>query len=184
MGFFSYLVIAFGLTADAAAVSIASSLNLQVASFKQAFKIASVFAFFHWAMMLVGGFFGNHFARWINGFDHWLAFALLIAIGGKMIHEAHQKIEGEKIAKMKLVTLFILALATSIDVVVVGLSFSLLKQPVMYPAVLTGIVAFIVSFFGVLLGRRLGVLWEDKIRFIGGIILILIGSKILFDHLM
>ena len=123
------------------------------------------------------------FIEFIANFDHWLAFGLLAFIGGKMIYSARELTE-EKDAKLTVSLLLILSVATSIDALAVGLSFSLLRVSILTPVIAIGVVAFLLSFAGFNFGNRLGKFFERKVQVVGGVVLIAIGIKILLEHLI
>lgn len=184
MNWFEIILIALGLAMDAFAVSIASGVTLQKFKFRIAFRVAFFFGFFQAIMPLIGWFAGHQFSRFISAIDHWLAFGLLAFIGGKMIYESTILEKTETTCDpRKINILFILAVATSIDALAIGLSFSFLNITIITPVLIIGLVTFFLSFLGVFLGDRFGRLFEGKIELIGGIVLIAIGTKILFEHL-
>lgn len=186
MGIVELLLIAIGLSMDAFAVSLCKGLKMQRINHRHAFVISFFFGGFQAAMPLVGWFLGSQFQQYIAAFDHWVAFALLAFVGIKMIIEA---IKGESEEQdcsndhIDLKELFILAVATSIDALAVGISFAFLDVRIV-PAVLTiGLTTFILSYLGVALGNRFGSRYKSKAELAGGIILVLIGIKILLEHL-
>jgi len=183
MNIISTFFIALGLSADATAVSMASSLCHKGFNRKLAFELAFAFGFFQFLMPIIGWAIGSSFGFLIQRFDHWVAFLLLTAVGGKMIYESFQK-EEDPIKHLSARTLLVLAIATSIDALAIGLSYSLLEQPIFLPAFIIGSVTFLMSFFGAMLGSKLGSLWEHRIMVIGGLILFGIGLKILIVHLL
>lgn len=174
------LLISIGLAMDAFAISISSGLTIKKLKVQNAFKIALFFGGFQAIMPVLGWISGISIKNYIAGIDHWIAFGILSVIGIKMIYES-VKIEKEK-NKMNILNtkvLFILAVATSIDAFAVGVSFVFLSVAIIKPAVIIGIITFIMSFTGVFIGERIGHLFEDKIEIVGGLILIGIGIKIL-----
>lgn len=178
------LLIAVGLAMDAFAVSIASGIGMKNLGVRHALLIALFFGGFQALMPVLGWAGGRTVAESIAAFDHWLAFGLLSAIGIKMIYEAFRFDEAERGPKrLSLRFLLVLSVATSIDALAVGLSFAFLDVGIATPAIIIGIVTFIMSFAGVYLGKRVGHLFEGKIEIIGGLILIGIGTKILIEHL-
>ncbi|THB74543.1 MAG: manganese efflux pump [Desulfobulbaceae bacterium] len=183
MDFFSILVIAIGLAMDAFAVSVASGVTIRQMHLRQTVTIALSFGLFQGIMPIIGWFAGVGFRDYITPFDHWLAFALLVAIGAKMIYESFQ-LEDDKCDEFCMTggRLLILSIATSIDALAVGLSFSLLQVNILTPALIIGVVTFVLSYLGIILGRKVGHLFEGKIEIAGGIILILIGFKILLEN--
>lgn len=182
----SVVVIAIGLAMDAFAVSIASGLSTRSVKKSNALKIALSFGVFQALMPVLGWLAGLSLRDLISGIDHWIAFTLLLIIGGKMIYEALKLKEITDEADncdISLKMLFILSIATSIDACAVGLTFAFLKVEIATPALVIGAITFALSFAGVHIGRRFGHLFESKIEVAGGIILIGIGTKILLDHL-
>lgn len=176
--------IAIGLAMDAFAVSIASGCAIKQLRMKHVFTIAFSFGFFQGIMPIIGWLAGIGFRNFIADIDHWIAFVLLLFIGLKMIYESYQ-LDGDAKNECALnaLRLFLLSIATSIDALAVGLSFSFLNINIVYPALLIGGVTFVLCVIGVLLGERFGHFFEQKIEIIGGLILIFMGFKILFDHL-
>jgi len=182
--FFSILLIALGLAMDAFVVSVTSGLTIKQVKINNALKIALFFGSFQLMMPIIGWLAGVGLRHFISGFDHWVAFALLVIVGGRMIYESTKLEAGEnKIDPLNIFVLFMLAIATSIDALAVGLSLSFLKVAIILPAVIIGIITFFLSFLGVYIGKNLGHFFERKIEIIGGLILIGIGIKILVEHL-
>lgn len=184
MNLFTIIIIALGLAMDAFAVSIASGVTLKCFKVGHALRVALFFGGFQALMPVLGWLAGSTFQQYIAAFDHWVAFGLLTFIGGKMIYESFliEKTE-DNCDPNNLTTIFILAIATSIDALAVGLSFSILQVQIILPVIIIGIVTFLLSLLGVYIGGRFGSLFEKKIEFIGGIILIGIGLRILIEHL-
>jgi putative Mn2+ efflux pump MntP len=184
MNFLSILLIATGLAMDAFAVSITSGITIRHLRIKHALKIALFFGFFQAIMPIIGWLSGISLRNIISGFDHWIAFGLLSIIGCKMIYESFKlKLNEEKIDSQNIYILFILSIATSIDALAVGLSLSFLKVAIILPAIIIGVVTFLLSFFGVYVGNKVGHFFERKIEMIAGLVLIGIGIKILVEHL-
>jgi putative Mn2+ efflux pump MntP len=176
--------IAFGLSMDALAVSIANGFMIKELSLKHAFRIAFFFGFFQAIMPLVGWFAGLSIRHIIRDFDHWIAFGLLSFIGIKMIWESRSlKVEEDCKNCLHFPTLLLLSLATSIDALAVGVSFAMLELRIAVPVVIIGAVTFVNCLVGTQLGNKFGHLFENKLEIIGGIILVLIGLKILIEHL-
>ncbi len=184
MPLFQVLFIAVGLAMDAFAVSLASGFSLRRSYVFWSAIIALFFGGFQALMTIIGWFGGNLFREYIEKFDHWIAFGLLLIIGCRMIYETFCSHPEKKLIRpTNLLVLLGLAIATSIDALAVGLSFSLLDTQIFLPALLIGIVTFIISFCGVMLGKSLGEKWGERAHVFGGIVLILIGIKILLEHL-
>ena len=178
MNFIIILLIAVGLAMDACFVSITKGM-VDKSNVKNALIIALFFGGFQ-ALMTIGGWIiGLPLQEIVSTYAPWIAFILISIVGVKMIYESFSEDndEGKNDFSMKEIT--ILAIATSIDAFVVGISFALLNTPIIQPAIIIGIVAFILSFMGVYIGKRLGHLFGKEIEIIGGIILILIGISIL-----
>ncbi len=178
------LFTAVGLSMDAFAVAVAAGAS-GVKSMRDTLKIAGAFGFFQMMMPLAGWVLGVQLKYFIRAFDHWVAFLLLAFIGGKMVHEAfssEEKCEREE-GVMTNKRLLLLAVATSIDALAVGVSLVMLEQPVLLAAGIIGVVTFILSLAGVFIGRFCCCVWGKRAEFAGGVILILIGIKILLDHL-
>lgn len=178
------LFIALGLSMDAFAVSITSGFTVRQLKIHYALKIALFFGLFQAIMPLLGWTAGFGLRDFISSIDHWIAFVLLTAIGIKMIYEARIIKEEEKeVVILSIYALLLLSIATSIDAFAVGFSLSALNVSIVNPALIIGIITFILSFAGVFIGNRFGHLFESKIEIVGGIILIGIGIKILIEHL-
>ena len=184
MDIFTILLIALGLAMDAFAVSITSGFIIKHIKINKALQIAIFFGLFQAIMPVIGWLLGISLKGFISGFDHWIAFGLLGIIGCKMIYESFKLESAEnKIDPLNIYVLFILSIATSIDALAVGLSLSFLKVAIALPAIIIGIVTFLLSFLGVYIGDKFGHFFERKIEAIGGLILIGIGIKILIEHL-
>lgn len=185
MSTYTLVGIALGLAMDAFAVSIGAGVTLQTVSARQSFRLAWHFGLFQAIMPIIGWLAGLSIAVWIAPVDHWIAFGLLAAIGGKMIYEALRDADEERDAcdPTKGWSLVLLSIATSIDALAVGLSLALLNVSIWYPAVVIGLVAGALTTVGLQLGKRFGALLGRRMEVIGGLILIGIGVKILVEHL-
>lgn len=189
MGIIEMLMLAIGLSMDAFAVSICKGLCMKKATLKSQAICGAWFGGFQGLMPLIGFFLGTLFAEAIQAFDHWVAFALLGIIGVNMLKEAFSKetvdscdVSGE--ADLSVKTMFIMAVATSIDALAVGISLAMAGDVNIWLAVaLIGIVTFLLSAIGVKVGNVFGSRYEKKAQFCGGAILILLGLKILLEHL-
>jgi manganese efflux pump family protein len=178
------VLIAFGLAMDAFAVSIANGMTIKSQRKRAALLTAVFFGGFQMIMPVIGWAIGLSLQGIISGVDHWIAFGLLAFIGAKMIYEALKSNGDEDKEKaLKIRTLLTLAVATSIDALMVGLSFAFLQESIVLPVAVIGLVAFVLSFCGVYFGCFLGKKFGHRIEIIGGIILILIGLRILIEHL-
>ena len=187
MGFLELFFIAVGLAMDAFAVSICKGLSVGVAKPKYVLCVGLYFGGFQALMPLIGYFLGNQFESYIVSVDHWIAFTLLVFIGGKMIIEVFKEDKAQKCdvfeTKLDIREVFILAVATSIDALAVGISFAFLRVDIEISVVIIGITTFVLSAAGVTIGKKFGVRFKNKATVAGGIILILIGTKILLQHL-
>ncbi len=186
MGFAELFLIGIGLSMDAFAVSVCKGLNMRdKINYKHTAVIALFFGGFQALMPLIGYFLGINFESLIKSFDHWIAFVLLAFIGGKMIYEAvnDKDDEEESDGSLKIKELFMLAVATSIDALAVGITFAFLNVNIWSSIALIGITTFILAFIGVILGNKFGSRYKSKAEIAGGIILVLIGTKILLEHL-
>lgn len=178
------VLIAVGLAADSFAVSVSSGAIIEKLRLRHAMRIALFFGFFQGLMPWIGWRIGLVASNFICSFDHWLAFGILCFIGGKMVYESRRlKEEVEEAANpLNLYVLFSLAIATSIDALAVGVTFSFLSISIIEPVLIIGAVTFLFSFVGTYIGEYFGHLFEDKIELAGGLILIGIGCKILIEH--
>ena len=183
MGFIELIILSIGLAMDAFAVAICKGLSMQKMNWKKASIIGLYFGGFQALMPLIGYLLGINFQEKITSIDHWIAFILLGIIGLNMVKEAISK--ETEIAKdsIKFKDMLILAVATSIDALAVGITFAFLKVNILLAISLIGIITFIISVVGVKIGNVFGDKYEKKAEFAGGIILILLGIKILLEHL-
>jgi putative Mn2+ efflux pump MntP len=180
------LGIAVGLAMDAFAVAIATGIALGTVSGRQTFRLAFHFGLFQFLMPVVGYLAGMTVERYIAEYDHWLAFALLGYIGGKMVHEGFRREEEEENGgkdPTRGMSLVALSVATSIDALAVGVSLGVLhNEGIFYPGVVIGVVACTFTAAGLHLGKRLGAVFGKRMEIVGGLVLVAIGVKILFDH--
>ena len=186
MNFFLVIPVALALAMDAFAVSVGLSVLPEGLKKSQRLRLAVFFGFFQFLMPLIGWLAGQGFLDYIRDVDHWVAFGLLLFVGGKMLVESFCKRSvAEKMSNdpTKGMTLISLSVATSIDAFAVGLSFAALQQKVLYPSIIIGIVAFLMTFVGTKIGPMIGRIAGKRAEFLGGLILILIGIKILTEHL-
>ncbi|MGM9668657.1 MAG: manganese efflux pump MntP family protein [Faecousia sp.] len=184
MGLLSLLILAVGLSMDAFAVSVCKGLSIRGSSRKASALCGAWFGGFQALMPLIGYFLGSLFAEAIESFDHWIAFGLLVLIGANMIREALSQEEEETDADLSVKTMFLMAVATSIDALAVGISLAMAGDVNIFAAVaLIGITTFVLSAIGVKVGNVFGSRYEKKAEFAGGVILILLGVKILLEHL-
>ncbi|MBU5250073.1 manganese efflux pump MntP family protein [Coprococcus comes] len=183
MGLIELFLIAVGLSMDAFAVSVCKGLAMPKCTFKKAAIVGLWFGGFQALMPAIGYVLGAQFQEAIASIDHWIAFVLLVLIGGNMIHEALDNDEEEADASLDVKTMFLLAVATSIDALAIGITFAFLKVNIIPAVCFIGIVTFIISFAGVKIGNVFGARYKNKAEIVGGVILILLGLKILLEHL-
>ena len=185
MGLAELLLLSAGLAMDAFSVAVCKGLSMKKTNYAGSAVIALFFGFFQGVMPLIGFLLGSRFAKYISAFDHWVAFVLLGVIGGKMIFEAlTEKESGEDSAfSINIKELAILAVATSIDALAVGIVFAARKVSILSSVLVIGAVTFILSFIGAAAGSKLGSRYEKRAEIAGGVILILLGAKILFQDL-
>ena len=184
MSILEILLLGIGLSMDAFAVSICKGLSTKQLQIKHYLIIGAWFGGFQALMPTIGYFLGSTFEQYITAFDHWVAFVLLAAIGANMIKESFSKEESETNASFAFKTMLLMALATSIDALAVGITFALLPDVNVPLAVcLIGITTFLCSAAGLRVGNLFGLRYKAKAELAGGIILILIGLKILLEHL-
>lgn len=185
IGLFEILMIAVGLSMDAMAVCLGAGTLTFLRSGRASFRLAFHFGLFQCLMPIAGWFLGIKVVQFISAVDHWIAFALLVFVGGKMIYTGiHERHASYKADPSKGWNLVILSIATSIDALAVGFSLGMLKVSIWYPSVLIGVITGLLSFAGVRLGNRLGVKFGKKIEIAGGFLLILIGLRIVITHLL
>ena len=187
MGFLELFLIAVGLSMDAFAVSIGKGLGMRKLDVRQALVIALFFGGFQALMPVIGWALGEQFAHYVTAVAHWIAFALLAFIGGKMLWDAFHEdggLEEEDVARLSIRELLLLAIATSIDALAVGVTFAFLDVNIVPAVTLIGVTTFVISFGGVVIGHQFGSRWEKASTVAGGIILICIGIKIVLDHFL
>ncbi|MBE6464127.1 MAG: manganese efflux pump [Eggerthellaceae bacterium] len=188
MGIVDLLLIGIGLSMDAFAVSLCKGLGMKRLDLRQAVIIGVFFGGFQALMPVVGWALGKQFESYITSIDHWIAFALLAFIGGKMIFDAargdgYDELAGKSMGKLDYKELFMLAVATSIDALAVGITFAFLQVSIVGAVSIIGIITFVLSVAGVAIGNQFGARFEKPAGIIGGIVLILIGVRILLEHL-
>ncbi len=182
------ILIAIGLSMDAFAVAVCKGLSMRKINKKQTFFIALYFGGFQALMPTLGWLLGYQFLRYIEEFDHWIAFILLGFIGGKMLIEALRDQEDgvcptEMDPPLPHKELLLLAIATSIDALAVGVSFAVIGTPIFPSVIIIGIITFVLSIVGVVMGNLFGSFYKKGAEICGGVILILIGVHILVEHL-
>lgn len=184
MSFWEILLLAVGVSMDAFAVSIGKGLTAKRVSWREALAVGLWFGGFQALMPVIGYYLGISFADLVTKIDHWIAFGLLLLIGGNMIREGLQKGE-EKSAddSFSFRTMLVLAIATSIDALALGISFAFLGTDLWSSVTVIGLTTFAFSVVGLLIGKKVGSRFHSGAEILGGIILILIGLKILIEHL-
>lgn len=185
MGLITIIIIALALAMDAFAVSIVSGTTYRQLEVKHAFRMALFFGGFQAFMPLVGSLAGLTIRDYIAEYDHWVAFGLLAAVGGKMIYESLKMAPpGKNSNPANMVVLLLLSIATSIDALAVGITLSFLQVSIAVAVTIIGLITFILSYLGVCIGKKVGHFFEGQIEAIGGIVLIGLGIKILIEHLI
>ena len=181
----SILLIALGLSADCFAVALSGSISMKAVSFAQMLRTAVVFGIFQAIMPVLGWLLGKTFVEYIAEYDHWIAFILLSLIGGRMIWESiKNKDNARQIDITKGLLLIILAVATSIDALAAGLTFAFLRVNIVVAVTCIGITAFLATIVGFIVGKYFSRLVGKRAEAIGGIILIIIGFRILLSHIL
>ena len=183
MKLFELFLIALGLSMDAFAVAICKGPSVHKLQVKHMVLVGAYFGVFQAVMPLIGYFLGSQFQSYIVSVDHWIAFVLLAIIGLSMIREAVSKDEEEVNASFDVKTMVLLAVATSIDALAVGVTFAFLNVDIVPAVSFIGIITFALSMVGVKIGNVFGARFKSKAEIFGGIVLILIGGKILLEHL-
>lgn len=185
MGTIELILLSVGLAMDAFAVAICKGLNMRKMNYKNALILALFFGGFQALMPAIGYLLGKQFEKYITSIDHWIAFILLSIIGIQMIVESFKKDDDkeEDADKLNLKEYFMLAIATSIDALAVGISLAFLSVSLVKSISFIGIITFVISFAGVFIGNKFGARFKSKAEFAGGAILILIALKILLGHL-
>ena len=178
------VIIAVGLAMDAFVVSIISGSAYRQLHVRHALRMAMFFGAFQAFMPLVGSLAGLTLREYIAHCDHWIAFGLLAAVGGKMIYESFKiKSVEENPDPSNIFVLLVLSVATSIDALAIGITLSLLAGSIVVAVIIIGLITFVLSYLGVYIGKRFGHFFESKMEALGGIILIGIGTKVLIEHL-
>lgn len=189
MGFWEVFVIGVGLAMDAFSVAVCKGLSMPKIDKKQTVIIALFFGGFQALMPFLGWALGKQFEQYIVAVDHWIAFVLLLIIGGKMIFDVIkdrkncEECEETKASVLDIKELLAMAIATSIDALAMGVTFAFLQVHIASAVAVIGVTTFILAVIGVLLGHKFGAKWKDKAQLAGGIVLILLGTKILLEHL-
>lgn len=184
MSLLTVILMAIGLAMDCLAVAITSGLAIKKLRMRHAAQIAFFFGFFQALMPILGWRTGMQLKGLFSTWDHWVAFSLLLAIGGKMIYESQKLPKARKdFNPLNFYVLLLLSLATSVDALAIGVSFAFLSTPLLLPVILIGLITFFISLGGVFFGHHTGHFFENKMEMAGGIILIIIAFKILFEHI-
>ena len=182
MSFFELLVLGIGLSMDAFAVSVCKGLSVKELKWKHMLIAGLYFGGFQALMPLIGYLLGTGFIRYIEAFDHWVAFGLLLLIGGSMIRSSFRPDE-EQNDDFSFKTMIVLAIATSLDALAVGITFACLSVNIFVAITVIGITTFLLSALGIKIGNIFGSKYRRKAELAGGIILILIGVKIILEHM-
>ncbi|MCQ2539666.1 MAG: manganese efflux pump MntP family protein [Acetatifactor sp.] len=183
MSLLTLFITAVGLSMDAFAVSICKGLAMKKLSVKKALIIGLWFGGFQALMPTIGYLLGTRFEKYVTSIDHWIAFVLLALIGANMIKEALSDDEEEANDSIDVKTMFLLAVATSIDALAVGVTYAFLQVQIIPAVTFIGITTFLLSAVGVKIGNVFGLKYKSKAEIAGGVILILMGTKILLEHL-
>lgn len=187
MSFIELFVIAVSLAMDAFAVSVSNGLMLPKIKKRHAVTFGAFFGVFQFVMPLVGYMLASGFSKYITAFDHWIAFILLALIGGNMIKESFSEEEDAETTQSNIMSfknLTVLAVATSIDALAVGVTFALVDSGnIWFSCSIIGIVAFVLSYIGVMLGKKISGVFQTYAERVGGCVLVIIGTKILIEHL-
>ena len=183
MELFEIIVIAIGLAMDAFAVSVCKGLSMKKIDWEKAIIIAVYFGAFQAIMPVFGYFLGSSFSIFVQKVDHWIAFILLSIIGANMVKESTDNEVEKRNDNVDFKTMVVLAIATSIDALAVGVTFAFFEVNILLAISIIGIITFILSIFGVIIGNKFGDKFQNKAELTGGIILIIIGFKILIEHL-
>ena len=186
MSIYEIILIAIALAMDAFAVSICKGLCMRKINYMHTAIIAMFMGVFQALMPAIGWVLGKGFENYISDYDHWIAFVLLAFIGGKMIYESlpdNEETECSVHGILDIKELFLLAIATSIDAMATGVTFAVLEVKIIVPALIIGVITYIICFMGVMIGNRFGTKYKSKAEIAGGIVLVLFGLKILLEHL-
>ncbi|GAA2247744.1 manganese efflux pump MntP family protein [Herbiconiux moechotypicola] len=184
MAVWSVFVLALGVSADAFAVALGKGLQMRRFDWRRALVVAVTFGAFQAVMPLIGWLLGTQLYAFIEPVDHWIAFGLLVLIGGKMLWDAFSRQEEKEIdARLDVRELLVLAVATSIDALAVGVSLAFVEVSIVFAIATIGLTTLVLTFVGMLVGHRAGLRFRGPAEVVGGLILLGIGTKILLDHL-
>ena len=184
MTLFEIVLVGVGLSMDAFAVSICKGLSMKKLKWKNAVIVGAYFGIFQAIMPLSGYLLGTTFSDLVISIDHWIAFILLAVIGGKMLKEAYSNNEEDENDNFDFKTMLVLAIATSIDALAIGITFAFFEINIIKAISIIGFLTFTISAIGVIIGNKFRHKYQGKAEILGGVILILIGLKILVEHLM
>ena len=185
MGLIEIIIIAFGLAMDASAVSLVAAASGFAKDSRSIFRLAFHFGLFQFLMPVFGWLLGVSFVSYFSAVDHWIAFGLLSFVGGRMILSGlNPNMESYTNDPSRGLTLVMLSVATSIDALAIGLSLAMLDVNIWYPSIMIGVITTTMSLAAIMVGTRLGVMFGKRMEIFGGIILIAIGTRILYSHLM
>ena len=183
MSILEVVLIGIGLAMDAFAVSVCKGLSMNKFKADKVIIIGLYFGIFQAVMPLIGYLLGSTFQEFISSIDHWIAFVLLAFIGFNMIKESLSKKEDKMDDSVDIKTMVVLAIATSIDALAVGITFAFLEVNIIMSMIVIGLITFLLCIIGVIIGNKYGSKFEDKAQIISGVVLIIIGLKILIEHL-
>jgi len=183
MGIFEIILIGISLSMDAFAASVCKGLSIKKNTYKTNVIIALYFGIFQAVMPLIGYLLASTFQNILFKIDHWIAFVLLSIIGIKMIIDSFDTSKEKIDAEIGFKSMLILSIATSIDALAIGITFAFFEINILLTVIIIGIITFLLSFIGVKIGNKFGIKFQNKAEILGGIILILIGTKILLEHL-
>lgn len=184
MEIIQYILLGMALSMDSLIIAMTSGAIIKHHSVCNVLKIAGMLAVMQTILTVLGWLIGSRFASLIAEYDHWIAFAILFSLGAKIIYEGFKNGDLSKpFNPLRIEVMFSLAIATSIDALAVGFSLSIVDNPVVLPSIIIGITTFIISAMGIIFGCKIGRRFNLRINLAGGIILILIGTSILFDHI-
>ncbi len=178
------IIIALGLSMDAAAVSLAAAAAGFANNKRARFRLSFHFGLFQFFMPVLGWLMGMAFVSYFKSFDHWIAFLLLGFVGIRMIREGmNTSVDTHRNDPSRGMTMVMLSIATSIDALAIGLSLAMLEINILYPSVMIGVITAGMSLLAIKIGTKLGILFGKRMEMVGGLVLIIIGSRILFSHL-
>jgi len=183
MDLITIIIIAIGLSMDSFAVSVSNGLSIKNLKFYDALIFAIFLSVFQGLMPVIGWFLGIGVEKYAKEIDHWVAFVLLGIIGVKMIYEGLTATKEPQRVALNLITMVAQSIATSIDALIIGISFALLGWEIILPAIIIGLTTLLFSMTGIRIGKEIGIKFGKSATIIGGIVLIAIGTKILIEHL-